>query len=115
MPYRGYKRPGDTNRLGKLVDELLIAVPWLDLGEADFVCRARHDALDAVVAALTARAAELNLTLRPARPRKTAAARTEGRIAIPLPDSHLDQLLENATRAEDYEPARTPKSADSLT
>jgi hypothetical protein len=101
LPHRGYKRSGDTKTLGNLVDELLTAASWLDLGEADFVCRAHHDAVDAVVAALTARAAELNLTLRPRTPRETAAARTEGWIAIPLPDSHLGQLLENASGAED--------------
>ena len=101
LPYRGYKRPGDTTTLGKLVDGLLTAAPWLDLGEADLVCRAHHDAVDAVVAALTARAAALNLTLPPRTPQEAAAARTEGWIAIPLYDSHLDQLLENATSAED--------------
>jgi predicted nuclease with RNAse H fold len=101
LPYRGYKRPGDTKTLGKLVDELLTAAPWLDLGEADLVCRAHHDPVDAVVAALTAMAAALNLTLPPRTPQEAVAARTGGWIAIPLYDSHLAQLLENAPSAED--------------
>lgn len=92
LAYRGYKRPGDTLTLGKLVDELLAAAPWLDLGEFEPMCRAHHDAVDAVVAALTARAVELNLTLRPRMPQEAAAARTGGWITIPLPDSHPDQL-----------------------
>ncbi len=92
LPYRGYKRPGDSWTLGKLVDELRSAAPWLDLGDADILCRSRHDIIDAVIAALTARAAGLDLTLRPRTPAEASAARTEGWIAIPLPDSRLGQL-----------------------
>jgi len=92
LPYRGYKRPGDTQALGKLVDELQGAAPWLDLGDADFLCRRRHDAVDAVIAALTARAANRELTLRPRTREEAAAASTEGWIAIPLPDSQLSLL-----------------------
>ncbi len=84
--------PGDTQTLGKLVDELLDAAPWLDLGDADFLCRRRHDALDAVVAALTARAAGKKLTLRPRTPAEASAARTQGWIALPLPGSSLSLL-----------------------
>ena len=93
LRYRGYKRPGDTQTVDKLVSELLQAAPWLELGEAEFLCRSRHDAVDAVVASLTARAADRNLTLRPRTPEESAAARTEGWIAFPLADSLLSQLL----------------------
>jgi predicted nuclease with RNAse H fold len=97
LPYRGYKRPRDTRTLGNLVDELLAAAPWLDLGEFEPVCRAHHDAVDAVIAALTARAVELNLTLRPRTPQEAFAACIEGWIAIPLPESELGQLPADAT------------------
>jgi hypothetical protein len=85
----GYKRLGDTQALGKLIDELQGAAPWLELGDPDFLCRRRHDA---VVAALTARAADRELTLRPRTREEAAAASTEGWIAIPLPDSQLSLL-----------------------
>ena len=45
-----------------------------------------------VVAALTARAADRELTLRPRTREEEAAASTEGWIAIPLPDSQLSLL-----------------------
>lgn len=63
---------------------MLGAAPWLDLGDADLLCKRRHDALDAVVAALTARAAGKNLILRPRTPAEASTARTEGWIALPL-------------------------------
>jgi predicted nuclease with RNAse H fold len=92
LPHHGYKRPGDTKVLHKLVDELAEAAPWLDFSDTELTCRARHDATDAVVAALTARAANLNLVMRPRTPQEESAARTEGWIAIPLPGSRLGQL-----------------------
>ena len=48
----------------------------------DRLCRTSHDALDAVIAALTARAAALSLTLRP-DPELQLAASREGWIALP--------------------------------
>ena len=92
LPYRGYKRPGDTQVLEKLVNGLMGAAPWLELGDAEHLCRYRHDVIDAVIAALTARAADRDLTLRPRTPQEVSAASTEGWIAIPLPDSQLSQL-----------------------
>jgi predicted nuclease with RNAse H fold len=92
MPYRGYKRPGDMKTLVDLIDCLLAAAPWLDLGDADMLCRRTHHVVDAVVAALTARAADRNLTLRPRTTAEEAAASTEGWVAIPLPTSELGQL-----------------------
>jgi predicted nuclease with RNAse H fold len=80
--HRGYKRPGDTLALGHLVDQLQAAAPWLDFGAAEGTCRRSHDAADAVVAALTARAASQNLTSPPAAGQEPAA-RTEGWIAVP--------------------------------
>jgi predicted nuclease with RNAse H fold len=89
LPYRGYKRPSDAEALGELVDRLVAAAPWLDLGRAESLCRRSHDATDAVVAALTARAVSQNLASVPA-PGQEAAARTEGWIAVPT--APLDRL-----------------------
>lgn len=92
LPYRGYKRPVDSQALAELVDALTRSAPWLELGDAEFTCRSRHDAIDAVIAALTARAAERNLTVCPRTPQEASAARTEGWIALPVPGSRLNQL-----------------------
>jgi predicted nuclease with RNAse H fold len=89
LPYRGYKRPGDTHALGHLVDQLLAAAPWLEGGGTESLCRRSHDATDAVVAALTARAASQSLTSPPTA-RQEPAARTEGWIAVPT--TPLNQL-----------------------
>jgi uncharacterized protein DUF429 len=71
------------------VDQLLDAAPWLDFGAAESLCRRSHDATDAVVAALTARAASRGLASVPG-PDQEPAARTEGWIAVPA--APLSQL-----------------------
>ena len=83
LPHRGYKQPRHSGALSELVSELQAAAPWLDLGPHDKLCRTSHDALDAVIAALTARAATLGLTLPPDPALEDAAAR-EGWIALPV-------------------------------
>ncbi|MEV7621773.1 DUF429 domain-containing protein [Actinoplanes sp. NPDC089786] len=85
LPHSGYKKAGQ----GSLLDHLVAAAPWLDLGDFEPLCRRSHDAFDAVVAALAARAAALGRTLAPDEPQR-AAARTEGWIAVPTCD--LDEL-----------------------
>jgi predicted nuclease with RNAse H fold len=98
LPYRRYKRPGDAGALAGLVDELLAAAPWLDSGGTESLCRRSHDATDAVVAALTARAASRNLTSPPTADQE-AAARTEGWIAVPTaPLSRLPGQQRRASR-----------------
>ena len=110
LPYRGYKQAGprastgpastgpastgpastgrastgraSTATLGQLVDAVLGAAPWLDLGSHEGVCRRSDHAIDAVIAALAARAAALGLATRPAV-EQAEAARTEGWIALP--------------------------------
>ena len=82
LPHRGYKRPHNANPLEALIDDLLVAAPWLDPGPHESLCRASHDATDAVIAALTARAAQKDLVTRPDE-RQRAAARSEGWIALP--------------------------------
>jgi predicted nuclease with RNAse H fold len=89
LPHRGYKQPRNARALEALIDDLLAAAPWLDPGPQESLCRASHDATDAVIAALTARAAQKNLVTRPDE-RQRAAARSEGWIALPA--SALRQL-----------------------
>ncbi len=78
LTHRGYK----TGPHGFLLDELLAAAPWLELGPFEPLCRASHDAFDAVVAAFAARAAALGHALEPAEHQREAA-RVEGWIALP--------------------------------
>ena len=82
LPYRGYKGPANAAVRDDLVDRLLDAAPWLRLGPYEPDCRRSDHALDAVVAALSARAAALGRATRP-DPTQAAAAGTEGWIALP--------------------------------
>jgi predicted nuclease with RNAse H fold len=82
LPHRGYKRTKNLSGLDRLVDDLLAAAPWLDLGPYESLCRRSDDALDAVIAALTARAVTQGMTARPGAEQLTAAA-AEGWIAYP--------------------------------
>ena len=90
LRHRGYKQPGPADALPAAVDDLLAAVPWLDCGPHAETIRRSHDAFDAVVAALTARAAIRGQTRRPTGD-DLAAARTEGWIAVP--SSPISQLV----------------------
>ncbi|WP_433797320.1 DUF429 domain-containing protein [Actinoplanes sp. CA-252034] len=82
LPWRGYKRPDQAAVRAAIVDGLRAEAPWLDLGaHADRCARTDH-ALDAVIAALSARAAACGRATEPA-PDQLAAARTEGWIALP--------------------------------
>lgn len=83
LPHRGYKQPRNPGALPELVTRLQTAAPWLQIGPHEPLCRTSHDALDAVVAALTARAAALGLTLRP-DPELQQPASREGWIALPI-------------------------------
>ncbi|GII42252.1 DUF429 domain-containing protein [Planotetraspora phitsanulokensis] len=89
LPYRGYKRTENAEALSRVIDVLLAAAPWLSLGDHEAVCRRSDDAADAVVAALTARAAACGLVTAPA-PEQAASAATEGWIAVPT--ASLDAL-----------------------
>jgi len=88
LPWRGYKTAKNRAALGEVVDGLLAAAPWLRLGEHEQACRRSDHVLDAVVAALAARAVAIG--------RATVAdrevARAEGWIA--LPTGPVDSLLE---------------------
>ncbi|GAA3448846.1 DUF429 domain-containing protein [Dactylosporangium matsuzakiense] len=74
LPHRGYK--------GKAEMPVEALPSWLDLGPHAPLMRASHDAFDAVIAALTARAAALGLATTP-DPDQRAVARIEGWIAVP--------------------------------
>ncbi|MFF5988537.1 DUF429 domain-containing protein [Prauserella flavalba] len=89
LPHRRYKGGRNRAALDALVSALQQAAPWLDLaGHAD-LCRRHDHVLDAVIAALLARAAALGLTTTPTEA-ETPRARTEGWIA--LPTCALDRL-----------------------
>jgi predicted nuclease with RNAse H fold len=93
LAYGGYKRRGSSQVHGDLVDRLVRDAPWLHLGAAEGTCRESHDAFDAVIAALTARAAARGLTRRPQTEAEAAAASTEGWVAFPLPATSLADLV----------------------
>jgi len=92
LTHKRYKKPGSGQALDNLVDNVMRAAPWLHLGGAESDCRESHDAFDAVIAALTARAAARGLTRRPQTEAEAAAASTEGWIAFPLPATTLADL-----------------------
>ncbi|MBM9467374.1 DUF429 domain-containing protein [Nakamurella leprariae] len=74
----------DPAVLGVLVDRLRAAAPWLDLAGTEPVLRRRHDAFDAVVAALVARAVQVGRSAGPAVGERDRARR-EGWIHLPDP------------------------------
>jgi predicted nuclease with RNAse H fold len=82
LPHRRYKGKSNTKRLAQVVDALLAAAPWLTLDPHEDECRHSDDALDAVIAALTARAATKGLVTAP-NTTQAATSRTEGWIALP--------------------------------
>ena len=90
LRHRGYKRPSTPDVLAAAADDLLAAAPWLDCGPHEETIRRSHDAFDAVIAALTARAASRGQTCPPGGD-DLAAAATEGWIAIPA--SPISELL----------------------
>lgn len=88
LTHRGYKRPPNRAALTKLVDALLQAAPWLSLGAHELACRHSDHALDAVIAALTARAAHLGLVTQPDQ-HQTKYATTEGWMVVPTAPLHV--------------------------
>lgn len=82
LPHNRYKGRANAVALGALVDELLGAAPWLELGNHERTCRLSDHAFDALVAALLARSAARGWTAPPADGDDGAAA-AEGWIALP--------------------------------
>jgi hypothetical protein len=79
LAHRGYKRGAGH---GFLLDDLLAAAPWLRVDGYEVLLRESHDAFDAVIAALGARAVALGRFRRPDESERAAAA-VEGWIALP--------------------------------
>lgn len=92
LTHGGYKNPRQPHKLAELFDELSAQAPYLQIEAVAAQCRVRHDAADALIAALAARAAHLGLTLAPRNPAEAAAARTEGWVAIPRGGTKLSDL-----------------------
>jgi predicted nuclease with RNAse H fold len=95
LPDRGYKGARNSEPLGLLIDRLQMAAPWLDLGRHKQTCRRFDDAADAVVAALTARAAHQGLVVRATR-EQARIAETEGWIVLPEKNS-LNEIADDRT------------------
>jgi hypothetical protein len=91
LPHRWVKGAKNLTALDELVARLQQAAPWLDLAGYETDCRSCDHALDAVVAALTARAAAQGLVTVPGID-QLDAARSEGWIA--LPTSPISDLRE---------------------
>ncbi len=84
FPSRGYKRAKGAEVRARLVGDLAKRTAgWLMLSEADWAgCTASDDVLDALVAALVARAAAIG-RCEPIPPADQELAREEGWIALP--------------------------------
>jgi predicted nuclease with RNAse H fold len=91
LAHRGYKREGNRAARGDLVRALRAQAPWLDLGAHAGLVEDSDDALDAVVAALTARAAALGRCAGPPA-EHLAQARREGWVLVP--DEPLGPLVD---------------------
>lgn len=82
LTHRGYKRGAGH---GFLLDALRAAAPWLEMDGHEELLRASHDAFDAMIAALGARAVALGHFRRPDEKQRPVAA-VEGWIALPTCD-----------------------------
>jgi predicted nuclease with RNAse H fold len=82
LSHNRYKGRANAVALGALVDALLGAAPWLEVGENERTCRLSDHVFDALVAALLARAAAQGSTVAPTNRDRDAAA-AEGWIALP--------------------------------
>jgi hypothetical protein len=80
-----------------LIDTLTTRAPWLRLGHAEQTCRRSDHALDAVIAALNARAAARGQGTAPTT-EQAVAAQTEGWIALPTHD--LAELVNPPTACD---------------
>ena len=91
LPAVGYKGQKGRELRAAIWTELRQRMPWLDVTteQSDLIV-AKDDALDALVAALIARAAKIGLTIRPAEDERSTAV-TEGWIHVPVEGS-LERL-----------------------
>ncbi len=115
LAHRGYKGNANLSSRVALLESLLSGAPWLDMGPYADLCASSDDALDAVVAALTARAAALSVVTRPVTEQEKDRAGREGWIV--LPTGPLSSLVPGATdlprpRGADPAPAGTAPRRD---
>lgn len=89
LPHNRYKGRANHSALGALVDALVRAAPWLELGDHGRAFRLSDHAFDALVAAMLARAAACGAIVEPESGDRGTAGR-EGWIALPSGD--LDDL-----------------------
>lgn len=82
LAHRGYKGRRQQVQHADLVTALCAEAPWLELGSFEALARRSHDAFDAVVASLAARAAAIGKATAP-NDEQQIAARSEGWIALP--------------------------------
>lgn len=95
LDHNGYKGKANLERLATLASGLREAAPWLDVDAfAELFSRSDH-AFDAVVAALTARAAAVGQASRPTAAQAKVAA-YEGWIAVPV--ESLSRLVGTAAQ-----------------
>ena len=90
LNHRGYKQKINTDALGQLTDYLLQEAQWLDCTRYEQAMRRSHDIFDAVIAAMTARAAARGQTIPPTWDDRTAAA---SECWIVVPDKPISALL----------------------
>jgi len=92
LAHHSYKQKTGTDALGVIIDQLRHEAPWLDCATHEQAMRRSHDVFDAVIAAMTARAAALGQTFPPPAGDDLAAATAEGWIAIP--DQPISDLVQ---------------------
>lgn len=86
---QGYKQLAGRAVLGLMLDGLQADLPTLRFAPgAEQRCRASHDAFDALVSALVARAAACGLTTPPQGEEQQRRAQTEGWIHLPVGGPH---------------------------
>jgi hypothetical protein len=96
LPYKGYRGATGQPLLSSMVTKMVkynhYAGPWLRLGQWLDTCRKDADAFEAVVASLSARAAQLGRAIKPGNKFELEAAGAEGWIWLPdeesLPELH---------------------------
>ncbi len=89
LPDRGYKRREQAPALASLVDALQGRIPWFRFadGDTEDLCRSSHDAFDALISALVARAVHLDRTTWPESQEARRLASIEGWIHVPSCDA----------------------------
>ncbi len=87
----GYKGTANSPALGEMVTKLKRCLPQLDLGEHEKTCRTSHDAFDALVCALVARATTQYRCTHQIPRGMSQRAKREGWIHVPK--CRLQELL----------------------